>query len=328
MDNANRSPVKTIEKISFKEILRKYNTIITLALVLMIAAATTGGKFFNISNVLTVIERASLIGIVALGQGLVILMGSIDLSVNAVMNISFVSLAALSHAGTMPYSSSIPIAFAMSILIGLFNGILIIKTRVPAWIITLSSMMMVDAITLTWAGVIHIRFPGLQEFINGTFGMTVATSRYFTGILWILLGCVFAVILAKTRFGLNMSFIGGGRRAAYLSGINIGFTQVAVYVISAVMACLAGILLAYRAGSLNPNSAGPYQLYSIAAVVLGGAKINGGEGSAFGAFFGAFILAILSNVLNILQVDIFIQNAIMGALLILIVALTTVLKKK
>jgi ribose transport system permease protein len=325
--NQENSFIAPDRRITFYEFLRRYNTLFTFVAMILVATAATGGKFFTVNNALNIAERASIIGIVALGQGLVILTGAIDLSVNAIMDISFTSIAVLAYGG-MPYGWAILIALLIGIAVGLVNGILVIRTKIPPWLITLSTMMIVSAIALRWSGTTQIRFAGLQQFINGTFGMDVSTSRYFTSVVWIIFGCVFAFILAKMRFGLNLFFLGGGRRAAYLSGMHIGFVQVMAYVICGLMASIAGIFLAYRVGSLNPTSAEAYQLYSIAAVVLGGAEINGGEGSAFGTFFGAAVLAILTNVLNILQVNIYIQNAIMGLLLVLIVFLNSALTNK
>lgn len=324
---AARQPVVRQRRFSIGEFLRRYNVIVTFAVMVLVATAATGGSFFSTNNMVNVVERASIIGIVALGQGLVILSGGIDLSVNATMNIAFTSIAVLAHGG-MSYGAAIAVALCIGAAVGLANGLLVIKTRIPAWLVTLATMMIVNAIALTWSGTTEIRFAGLQRFINGIFHMDAGTSRFFTGIVWVVSGVLFAFLLGKTRFGLNVFFVGGGERAAYLSGVRTNFVRVMVYVISGLMATLAGIFLAYRVGSLNPTSAEAYQLWSIAAVVLGGANINGGEGSTFGSFFGAVVLAILTNVLNILHVNIYIQNAIMGLLLVLIVFIISLLSNR
>jgi len=314
-------------KISPVEYLRKYNSIVTFLVMLIIATVATNGRFLTPSNALTVVERASIYGIVALGQCLVILTGAIDLSVSAVMNLSFTSIAVLSHGG-MPYELAIPVALAIGAVVGLVNGLLVVKTKIPPWLVTLSTMLIVNALALRWSGTLGLRFDGLQNFINGIFGMNAETSRYFAGVVWVVCGLIFAFILARTRFGLNIYFLGGGRRAAYLSGVRVEFTQVTAYVLSGVMASAAAIVLAYRIGTLNPTSADPYQLYSIAAVVMGGTLITGGQGSAFGTFFGAIVLAMLTNVLNILMVNVYIQYTIMGVLLVLIVYINLFLSRR
>lgn len=312
---------------SVGEFLRRYNVIVTFVVMIVVATMATGGSFFSTNNMVNVVERSSIIGIVALGQGLVILTGGIDLSVNAVMNIAFTSVAVLAHGG-MSYGAAIAIALGIGAMVGLVNGILVTRTNIPAWLVTLATMMIVNAIALTWSGTTEIRFAGLQRFINGIFHMNAASSRFFTGIVWVVFGILFAFLLGKTRFGMNVFFVGGGDRAAYLSGVRTKFVRIMVYVICGLMAALAGVFLAYRVGSLNPTSAEAYQLWSIVAVVLGGANINGGEGSAFGSFFGAVVLAILTNVLNILHVNIYIQNAIMGLLVVLIVFVISLLSNR
>lgn len=327
MESMTKNQRQKRQKMTMGEFFRRYNTLVTFAAMILVASVATGGKFFSVNNVLNVAERASIIGVVALGQGLVILTGAIDLSVNAVMDISFTSIAVLTYNG-MPYPQAIAIALIIGVVVGFINGLLVVKTKIPPWLITLSTMMIVSAVALSWSGITEIRFAGLQQFINKLFGMDTGSSRYFTGAFWVVCGLVFAFILGKTRFGMNLYFLGGGSRAAYLSGVRTDFTQIMAYVISGLMAAIAGIFLAYRVGSLNPTSAEAYQLYSIAAVVLGGANINGGEGSAFGTFFGAVVLAILTNVLNIMQVNIYIQNAIMGLLLIMIVFMISTLSKR
>lgn len=312
---------------SVGEFLRRYNVIVTFVVMIVVATVATGGSFFSTNNMVSVVERSSIIGIVALGQGLVILTGGIDLSVNAVMNIAFTSVAVLAHGG-MSYGAAIAIALGIGAMVGLVNGILVTRTNIPAWLVTLATMMIVNAIALTWSGTTEIRFAGLQRFINDIFHMNAASSRFFTGIVWVVFGILFAFLLGKTRFGMNVFFVGGGDRAAYLSGVRTKFVRIMVYVICGLMAALAGVFLAYRVGSLNPTSAEAYQLWSIAAVVLGGANINGGEGSAFGSFFGAVVLAILTNVLNIFHVNIYIQNAIMGLLVVLIVFVISLLSNR
>jgi len=332
-NSGNANPVESSavvlsnQKTTPVELMRKYNSFITFVVMLIVATVATGGRFFTVSNTLTVVERASIIGIVALGQGLVILTGAIDLSVNATMNIAFTSIAVLGQGG-MPYGLAILVALGLGAVVGLVNGLLIVKTKIMAWLVTLSTMMIFNALALQWSGTIGLRFAGLQEFINSLFGMDASSSRYFAGIVWIVLGLIFAFILARTRFGLNIYCLGGGRRAAHLTGVHIDTTQVVVYVVSGIMAAAAAVVLAYRVGTLNPTSADPYQLYSIAAVVLGGAVITGGQGSAFGTFFGAMVLAMLTNVLNILMVNVYIQYAIMGVLLVLIVFINLFLSRR
>ena len=153
------------QKITLGEFLRRYNIVVTFLAMMLVAVIATKGSFFTGDNMLNVVERASIIGLVALGQGIVILTGGIDLSVNAVMDISFTSIAVLVYGG-MSYSMAIVVALLIGGVVGLVNGLLVIKTKIPAWLITLSTMLIVNAIALWWSGTTEIRFGGLQDFIN------------------------------------------------------------------------------------------------------------------------------------------------------------------
>ena len=315
------------KKFDVKAFLRQYSTLVTFVVMVIVATIATKGVFFSKDNLLNVLERASIIGIVALGQGICIFSGNIDLCVNSTMDIAFTSIAVLTHANGWDFGPAVLVALLIGAAVGVVNGVIVSNTNIPAWLVTLSTMMIVAAIALWWSGTTEIRFYDLQEWINGLFHMNEATSRVFSGLVWIFFGIVFALMLSKTRFGKNIYMVGGGSRAAYLSGTRTKGVIVLIYVISGLMATLAGIVFAYRVPSLNPTSAEAYQLYSIAAVYLGGASASGGEGSSFGTFFGALVLAMLTNVLNVCQVNIYIQNTIMGALLILIVFFVSALRK-
>lgn len=309
-------------KIDFSQIIRRYNMLITLVVMLIFATISTSGSFFSLSNILNVGERASIVGIVALGQTFVTLTGAIDLSVNAIMAVSYTSIALLSAKG-VPFEICIPLGLVIGLFFGLINGILVVKTKVSSWLITLGTMMIGSAIALTLSGTQTLRYDGMQKFIDHLFGFSVFSARFFPSIIWILFSLIVVFILGRTRFGLSVFAIGGGARSAFLSGTRTTFVTIMVYVINGGLAALAATVFAYRVGTLNPTSADIFQLQSIAAVVLGGTSLNGGEGSVFGTFFGSIVIAVLFNVLNILQVNSYIQSAILGLLLMFIVFITS-----
>lgn len=301
--------------------LRHNIMIVSLVIMVIFAAATTGGSFFLTSNLLSVGERASILGIVALGQVFVTLTGGIDLSVSAIMAMSFVSIAVNQNAG-IPFGYCILIALGIGALFGLVNGLLTVMTKVSSWLITLGTMMIGNSVALAWSGTLDMRYDAMQEYINEKLHLTTLTSIYFPTILMIVLALVAAFVLTQTRYGLSVYMAGGNARATYLSGTRTKLVLLSVYVINGVMSALAGIMLAYRVVALNPKSAEMYQLQSIAAVVVGGTSLDGGEGGVLGTFFGAIVIAMLSNVLNILMVNVYLQYAIMGAVLFVISAFT------
>jgi ribose transport system permease protein len=301
-----------------KEFFRRFNVGITFVAMVLFASIATSGRFFDISNILNVAERASIVGIVAIGQTLVILIGAIDLSVNSIMAISFSSIVLLTTQG-VPYSVAILLAIIFGVLYGTVNGLLVSMTNIPPFLVTLGTMIIGKSLAQTLAGSTMLNYKGLQEFLNNLFSLNETSSRLFPSIVWIILSIIFIIVLSKTRFGLNTYAVGGGPRAAFLSGVKGNNIKVIVFVISGMMAAAAGVMMAYRLGTLNTLSSERYQIESIAAVVLGGTNVNGGEGSVYGSFFGAIAIAMLTNVLNLLRVDPYIQYAIMGFLLIIIV---------
>jgi ribose transport system permease protein len=170
----------------------------------------------------------------------------------------------------------------------------------------------------TILGTLQLRYTGLQQYLDTLLGLHGIWARIFPTFIWILLSIIFIFVLSKTRFGLNVFAVGGGPKAAYLAGVRSETVRIIAYVVSGVTAAIGAIILAYRIGFLMPNSSEAFLIESIAAVILGGTNINGGEGSIFGSFFGAIVIAALLNILNLLRVDPFIQYAIMGLLLLII----------
>lgn len=315
---------KSLHGRSIKEILRHFNVLITALAVLIFSTIATRGIFFSGSNLLNVGERASILGIVAIGQTIVILAGGIDLSVGAIMSVSYTSFIVFEAMG-LPLGTCVIIALATGMLFGLINGFLVVKTTIPPILVTLSTMFIGFSASATIIGSLQLRYESLKKFIDKVFLLDATMSRFFPTLIWILLSIVFIVVLSKSRFGLSIFAVGGGAKAAHLAGVKSKNIQMSVYVISGLTAALAGLIFAYRIGFLMPNSSIPYLIESIAAVILGGTNIKGGEGSIYGSFLGAFVIASLLNVLSILRVDPFIQYSIMGFILILIAYITSLL---
>ena len=307
-----------VKSTSIIELLRRYNVVFTFIALVLIGAFATKGLFFKINNILNVGERASIVGIVAMGQMLVILTGGIDLSVNANMAMSFTTFAVLTANG-VPLPIALIIALLIGCAIGLINGLLVAYTEIPPFMVTLSTMLIFNSLALVVAQARELRFMNLQSFIDGFLGNNIVLGKLFPTIIWLILSAVLLFLLGRTLLGFNIYAIGGQEKASFLSGIRATKTKISVYILCGLFSSIAGIVFAYRLGSLNPISAESFQLESIAAVMLGGANINGGEGTAYGSFFGAVLIAMLVNILNLMRVDPYIQYVIMGAILILII---------
>jgi ribose transport system permease protein len=294
---------------------------VVLAIAIVVGAilvAMQGRNFFSTGNLADVFTGMSVLGLFAIGQTVVILAGGLDLSVSFVA-----SLASLVAAGTMAdRASSIPagvlLALAVGVGVGLANGLIVSKLRVPPFMATLG-------VGLILSGYLATNY-------NGSFGHTPYEFRLIgatrigplpiSTILMIALAIVVYLLLRRTRFGLHVYAVGGDLNVARLSGIRTTPTLLGVYVTASVFAALAGLLLASRTGVGSPTvgSQGGYLLLSIAAVVLGGTSLTGGRGSILGTIGAVAILAVISNVMAVMEVNPFLQETVQGLVIIAAVA--------
>lgn len=325
---SNTDPTKkNKQRATLLEILRRYNVLITLIFIVILATISTGGLFLDGGNLLNVGERASIVGFVAIGQMLVILTGGIDLSVGAIMALALTTAAKLSNSG-VPVGAALLVATIVSTLAGFINGLLVAKTKVPPFMITMGTMLFFFSLSLQLTGAQQLNYAIIQNFINNTFQLTAFSSRFFPTIIWLILSGITIVVLGFTRFGQNVYAVGGKEKAAYLSGINTSTVKIMVYSLSGMFCSIAAIILAYRLRASNPDAGMRLQLESIAAVIVGGTNINGGEGNVYGTFIGAIIMATLVNLLNLVNADPFIQEAIKGLMLLFFVYLMQLLSKR
>lgn len=309
------------------EFLRKYNIFITLALTIIISAIVTNGLFLDSQNLLNIGERASIVGIVALGQMLVILTGGIDLSIAGILAIGFVIIGKATHAG-VPVPVAILLVIIACMAAGGINGIMVLKTKIPPFMITMATLMFYSSLALFLTGSSQLKYDKLQDFINTTFNMGKLGARLFPTTMWLLLTAVVIFVLARTRFGNNLYAVGGKEAAAKLSGIKTLKAKFSVYLMSGFFCAVAAIVLAYRIKASNPDVGMSLNMDSIAAVILGGTNINGGEGSVYGTLVGAIIMAALINLLNLVNANPYIQESIKGLMLIAFVFITQYLSKR
>ena len=321
------APANPAQSVSLREILRRYNVLITFLVTVGFATAATSGLFLAPENLLNVGERASVVGIVALGQMLVILTGGIDLSVGGLIAVALLVISKTSAAG-LPVPLCLLLALLSSMAAGALNGFLISRTRVPPFMITLGTMLFWFSFTLYFTGASQLEYYALQRFLNGFFRLSRLGSRILPTASWLVLSALLIFVLGRTRFGSNVYAVGGKELAARLSGIRTENVKLAVYTLSGLFSGVSAVVLAYRLAASNPDIGTALLLESIAAVVVGGTNINGGEGSIYGTFIGAIIMAALVNVLNLLEADPYIQEAIKGLMLVGFVVIIQVLSRR
>jgi len=283
-------------------------------------------KFLSVRNFLNILDQITVLGIMAVGMTLVILIGGIDLAVGSVMALAMMVLGYLNVVHGVPMGLAIPLALMAAALNGLIAGLLITRFNVPPFIATLAMM----SITRGLANMITDgqQIVGFPEWFN-----TVAIVRY-GGFLTLTVAVMFVVFLIALLFqryrsgGRMLYAIGGNSEVARLAGINVQRATVLVYVVCSLLAGLSGMVLAARLDSVQPSSGVSYELDAIAAVVIGGTSLSGGTGGIGGTIIGVLIIGVLRNGLNLLSVSPFMQQVIIGAVIVLAVTAETYRKRK
>ncbi len=293
-----------------------------LALVVIVSALISAGQgenFFSGSNLRDMLVRSVALGIVAAGQTLVIVGGSLDLSVAYLISVSTIVAATVmgGQAGAIPLGVGAVLAVGAGV--GLINGLIITKLRVNAFIATLGT-------ALIMRGALDANFEGASGEVPREFGFLGYGSVGPVPISVIVLLAVVAVVwflLRSTRFGHRLYAVGGDEETARLSGVRTHRTLIGAHVLCGLGAAITGLFIAsrLRAGDplVGPN--GGYDLESIAAVVVGGTALAGGSGGVIGTFGGVLILAVLDNLFNTLEVNAFLKDVLRGVIIIAAVAL-------
>jgi len=293
-----------------------------LALCIVLWAATP--HFLTVSNLLNVLEQTSINAIVAVGMTFVIISGGIDLSVGSVLALSGIALASALEGG-VPAPAAIALALATGTACGLVNGVLITFGRLPPFIATLGMMSVARGAALMLA-----EGRPISGFTEGF--RALATGRVvIVPAPVILTAAVYLVahfVLARTVFGRATYAIGGNEEAARLSGVHVRFHKTAVYGVAGLTSAVAAILLTARLNSAQPTAGTMYELDAIAATVIGGTSLLGGEGTLVGALIGALIMGVLRNGLNLLNVSSFFQQVVIGAVIIGAVLIDMSLKRR
>jgi ribose transport system permease protein len=283
-----------------------------------IVVTIRGGDFLTVPNIVNMLQRSVALGIVSAGQTVVILLGSLDLSVA-----QLISLSSLLAATTMDGSSAnvvpaVALVLGVGAGVGLLNGVIITKLRVNAFIATLGMALIIK-------GFIDSRWDGPAGAVTSSFESLGYTRYGWLPASVILLAAVVVAVwflLRYTRFGYHVYAVGGDEEVSKLSGLRTHRTIIAAHVLCSLAAAVTGLFLASRLGAGTPTvgTDGGYDLESIAAVVLGGTALMGGRGGVLGTLGGVFILAVLDNTFNQLEVNSFLKDVVRGVIIIAAVA--------
>jgi ribose transport system permease protein len=300
-------------------LFRSRETGIVIALVIMVAVLSIAApEFRTTDNLLNNARNFSYVGIVTIGQAMVMITGGIDLSVGSVWGVSAVTTAALMADG-WPTILACGGGLVVAALFGLFNGLCVTKLRMPPFVPTLATMAIGRALALviTRGHSINDFRPFGDPFYELGGGDTFGLPNPF--IIFLAFTAVAWLVLTRTVFGRQLYAIGGNEKAARLSGLEVDRVKISVYVISSILAGIAGIIEVSYLSSAIANQGLGKELNVIAAAVIGGTALTGGEGTVFGIFVGTVILEVLRNGLVLIGTDSYWQGIFVGAVIIIAV---------
>lgn len=294
--------------------------LLAINIVIFIVMALLTDTFLTAYNVGNIFRQSAVIGIIAISSTFVIISGGIDLSVGSLAGLSAMITAVLmSEArGNMEILPAILIAVAAGTAVGLYHGFIIYDVRLPPFIATLGSMIVLRGIIKLISGAQTIS--GLpKEFTD--FARLDVLGIPALVVVWLVIVAAITFVLRQTRFGRNIFVIGSSQEVARLSGIEMRLNVYGIYVLAAFLCSIAGVLLSARLSSAVPTIGQGYEMTAIAAAAIGGASLSGARGSVLGTVLGTLLMALISNAGIHLEIDPFLMQSITGALLTIAVVI-------
>lgn len=295
-----------------KNYLSKYGILIALLVICVILSIATP-YFFTVQNLVIVLRQVSVNGILAIGVTFVIIAGGIDLSLGSVVALTGVVAASFAHPGAYPLIIPLLIGLLTGALVGVINGLTITIGRVAPFIVTLGMMTMARGLALVWSdGRPVTNLSPAFNFIGGGDVLYIPVPI----LLFVLVIIVAYILLNYTTTGRYIYAVGGNEQAARASGIRVNAVKMFAYIMCSGLAALAGIVLASRITTGQPNAGVAYELDAIAAVVIGGTSLLGGRGTVMGTVIGVLIIGVINNGLDLLNVSSYYQQIIKGVIII------------
>ena len=303
--------------------IRQYGLLIVFGIICLIISLITP-QFLTVSNLTIIVTQVSINALLAFGVTFVIITGGIDLSLGSIVAVTGVTAAMLAHPDNYPVLIPIVMGLLAGLLMGAFNGFIITKSKIAPFIVTLGTMTIGRGLALILSDGRPVS--NLSDSFNYLGSGTVLGIPILI-LIFILVFAVCSIILSKTVLGRYIYAIGGNEQAARASGINIDRVKLSVYSISGLLAGLAGILLASRITTGQPNAGAGFELDAIAAVVIGGTSTAGGRGTMVGTLIGVLLIGVINNGLDLLNVTSYYQQIVMGIIIIGAVVLDSLNQK-
>jgi ribose transport system permease protein len=289
-----------------------------LLLAVILLSAVLSPDSFSANHLLNMVRQAAPLGIVAIGQTLVLLLAGIDLSVGATISLVNVVAASMMMGQDGNILITVAVTLLISCAIGLINGLLITRIRIPAFLVTLAMSMIIQGVYYIYTkgspkGNIA---PSFRYFSDGWIGPIP-----FAGVFWVLIWILFAFLLYKTVWGRKVYATGGNSQTSRLSGIRVHLVTIGIYVLSSLLAGIAGLMISAYIGIASNGVGNIYTLNSIAATVIGGTAFSGGKGGLAGTFAGVLIMMLLQSLMtmmNIPEAGKFISQGVIIAIMVAI----------
>lgn len=301
--------------------MKKILGILGLLIVICVFTASMNENFLSAYNLQNTLRWTALYGIISIGVAFVIISGGIDLSIGSVVGLTGSLLAWLLAVRGVSVPVALAACLALSLAVGFSHGLLITKLKLQPFVVTLCGLLMYRGlarfVTDDQSLGFGSNYEDLRSLATGSIPVTADFSIPYPAVLLLIVGVVAAVLLRLTVFGRYLLALGSNEEAARYSGIRTDRVVIAAYVFCSLLAGLGGVLFALDVNSVQPSGLGEfYELYAIAAAVLGGCSLRGGEGSILGVVIGAAVMRVLYNAINILHIPTHLEFAIIGIVIL------------
>lgn len=315
-----------------KHIFSHYAIYVVFIFLVIFLTIITGGRFLNVNNILNVLRQVSIVGLIAYGVTLVIITAGIDLSSGSALALISVVMASFLQTEkgggifikyvnmpALPIIIPVLIALMVGLMVGFSNGILVVKAKIPPFIATLGMFIVARGVAFLYAD--GRPLSALNPKFNQIFG-----QGFFMGIpnpvwIFIIMGIISYILLSHTKIGRFVYAIGANKKAAHVSGINTDMCILLVYMYAGFLIAIASIVQTARIGSGQAGLGLSFELYAIAAAVIGGTSLSGGKGTIMGTFVGALIIGVIKNGMDMKNIAATWQQVVLGAIIIIAVVI-------
>ena len=320
--DSGHSAIKDKRTYKFRQIIEQYGVYLTLVILLIISALITP-KMFENETLAVMFRQCAQLGIIAIGQTMVMLVAGLDLSIGGVIVMTSMVVAEVSNGRNEMIPFAILIALIVGMIIGLCNGLLITIRKVPPLVATLVMLFLVQGVQQAFTRGVPSGFvPESLGVVNKSWGFISIPL-----LIWIILNGLFLIILRRTSYGRRIFAVGSNPEAARLNGLPVNLIKISVYVLSSILAVISGVILTGYVGYVDRFIATGLDLDSIAAAVVGGTSFFGGKAKLIGTIAGVLIIQILSTMVVLIGLDIETQFIIKGLIILAAVSLYSIAQK-